>query len=52
MLKRLLRKTIIRVVSEHMIEHMEEELEETEMVPEYNVGFIQFTQLQEQTNDL
>ena len=52
MLKRLLRKTIIGVVTDHMVEHMEEELEETEVFPEYNVGFIQFTQQQETTNDL
>ena len=52
MLKRLLRKTIIGVVTEHMVEHMEEEVEEIEMIPEYHVGFIQFTQQQETTNDI
>ena len=60
MLKRLLRKTIIGVVTDHMVEHMEEELETTEVFPEYNVGFIQFrngtfrpsTQHKENNNDL
>ena len=52
MLKRLLRKTITGVVTDHMVEHMEEGIEATEVFPEYNVGFIQFTQQQENNNDL
>ena len=52
MLKRLLHKTIIEVVTDHIVEHMEEELETTEVIPEYHVGFIQFTQHKENNNDL